>query len=279
MMVSSRWPGPGPGARVAFVADLRDLRKIHRADQVGDVGGGRVVRRVGAHAHAAGFRQEDALDRHLHEVAVVFVREPAHAMRAELAADVDAVGLADLAAQRVRHQVQRRFVHRAAVDRIKRPGVGVAVLLQAPLEEDHERGLAAGGRPQQQKEPSANLGTRRGGLEIIDQTLDRVVDAVELVLEKLTAPASLAVVEALDAHHVPDILMAGTGDAARVGRENPFEEAGKVPGPACGAMLLAELRQRLEQFGMQQFGILLRNSCDRAIHGAPLNRRSTQFLW
>ena len=44
--------GPGPGARVALVADLRDLGEIHRADQVGDVRGGRIVRRVGADADA-----------------------------------------------------------------------------------------------------------------------------------------------------------------------------------------------------------------------------------
>ena len=63
---------PRPGARVALVAELRDLGQVDRADQVGDVGGGRVVRRVGADADAAGFGDEDALHRHLHEVAGEF---------------------------------------------------------------------------------------------------------------------------------------------------------------------------------------------------------------
>ena len=137
---------PGPGARVAFVAELGDFRKVDRADEIRDVGGGRVVRRISAHADAAGFRDEDALHRKLHEVAVELVLQAAHAERAQLALDVDAVGGAELRAHGVRHEVQRRLVHRAAVDAVQGPGVGVAVLLHAALEQDHHAGLAARGR-------------------------------------------------------------------------------------------------------------------------------------
>jgi hypothetical protein len=86
---------------------LRDLGKIHRAHEVSDVCGGRVVRRVGSHPDAARLGDENALDRHLHEVAVELVLQAAHAIRAQLALDVHAVARAELAAQRVRHQMQR----------------------------------------------------------------------------------------------------------------------------------------------------------------------------
>ena len=96
--------------------------------------------------------------RHLHEVAVEFVLQALRAVRAQLARDLDAVGLAELRAQRVRHEVQRRFVHRAAVDRVERAGVGVAVFLQAALEQDHHARLAARRRPEQQQQAPADFG-------------------------------------------------------------------------------------------------------------------------
>ena len=61
--------GPRPGARIAFIADLRDFRQIDRADQVRDVRRRGIVRRIGADADARGFREEDALDGNAHEVA------------------------------------------------------------------------------------------------------------------------------------------------------------------------------------------------------------------
>jgi hypothetical protein len=50
--------GPRPGARIAFVATLRHARQIHRADQVGNIGGVRIVRRVGADGAAPGLGNE-----------------------------------------------------------------------------------------------------------------------------------------------------------------------------------------------------------------------------
>jgi hypothetical protein len=238
---------PGPGARVALVAELRDLGKVHRADQVGDVGGGRIVRRVGAHADAAGFGDEDALHRHLHEVAAELVLQAARTERAELARDVDAVGRAELAAHRVRHEVQRRLVHRAAVDAVERAGVGMAVLLQAALEEDHHARLAARGRAEQQQQAPANFGTRGRGLEVTDHPLDGVVDTVKLVLEQATAEVSAGVLEALGAHHVPDVLVAGAGDGARFGGEHGLQEAREGARPVRRAVLLGEIAERAHQ--------------------------------
>jgi len=134
---------PRPGTWVAFVAELGNLGQIDRAHQVGDVGGGRIVRRIGADADASRLGDEDALDRHLHEVAAQLVLQAAHAMRAHLARDLDAVGLAELRAQRMRNQVQRRLVHRATLDRIERAGLGLAVRLEAALEQNDHARLAA----------------------------------------------------------------------------------------------------------------------------------------
>jgi hypothetical protein len=83
---------PRPGARVAFVADVRNLRQVHRADEVRDVCGGWVVRRISADADACGLGQEHALDREAHEVALELVVEPRARVRRQLARDVDAVG-------------------------------------------------------------------------------------------------------------------------------------------------------------------------------------------
>jgi hypothetical protein len=57
----------------------------------------------------------------------------------------------------------------------------------------------------------------------------------------------LAVVETLGAHHVPDVLVAGTGHAARVMRENLLQEAGEGAGPMRRAMLLGEVAQGSQQ--------------------------------
>src|SRR6185295_13023531 len=173
--------------------------------------------------------------------------QPADAERAKLALDVDAVARPELAAQGVRHEVQGGFVHRAAVDAVQGPGVGVAVFLETPLEQDHHARLAARGRPEQQQQAPANLRAGARGLEVVDYPLDGVVDPVKFVLEELTAEPTLAVVEALGPHHVPHVLMAGAGEAARVVREDLLEEAGESSLPVGRAVLLGEIVQRPEE--------------------------------
>src|SRR5207302_1893278 len=87
-------PRPRPGARIALVADLRDLGEIHRADEVGDVGGRGIVRRIGADAGARGLGEEHPLDRNPDEVAFVIALDEVARPGRELAADEDAVELA-----------------------------------------------------------------------------------------------------------------------------------------------------------------------------------------
>ena len=109
------------------------------------------------------------------------------------------------------------------------------------------RRLAAGGRPEQQQQAPADVGAGGRGLEVVDYALERVVDAEQLVLEELAAEPTLAVVEALGAHHVPDVLVAGAGEAARVVREDLLEEAGESSRPVRRAVLLGEIAQRPEE--------------------------------
>ena len=85
------------------------------------------------------------------------------AVRAELARDLHPVGGAELAAHGVRHEVQRRLVHRTAVNAVKAPALGMAVGLQPALEQDDHARLAARRRPQQQQKPPANLGAGARG--------------------------------------------------------------------------------------------------------------------
>ena len=68
-------------------------------------------------------------------------------MRADFADDFDAIGFAERGRKRMRHQVQGRFVHRAALDRIERAGIGIAVFFQPALEQDHSVDLPPDGGP------------------------------------------------------------------------------------------------------------------------------------
>ena len=183
--------GPRPGARIAFVAVLRDLRQVDRADQVGEIRGGRIVRRVSADADARGFREEDALDRHAQEVAFELALQAIARPRAQLAADLHAVRVAELGAQAGGDEVERRLVHRRALQCVHRAFVGVAVLLEAALEQDRHRRLAARGRTEQQQQASADIGARGGGLEVVDDAAERLIDAEQLALEQLLGAGGL----------------------------------------------------------------------------------------
>ena len=143
--------------------------------------------------------KKDALDGEAHEVALELVVEPRARVRRQLALNVDAVRGAKARPQARRNQIQRRLVQRRALQRVQRAFVGVAVFLEPALQQDHERGLAARRRPQEQQQSSADVGARGGGLEVVDDALERTVDAEELAGEQrgrrarwLARPRSLA---------------------------------------------------------------------------------------
>ena len=83
--------------------------------------------------------------------------------------------------------MQRRFMHRAALDAIERAGIGIAVFFQPALQQDHERRLAARWRPEQQQQAASDFGTGGRRLEVIDHALDRFIDAEQFIVEQLAS--------------------------------------------------------------------------------------------
>ena len=236
---------PRPSARVALVADGGDLRQIDGAHQVGDVGRRRVVRRVRADADARRFRQEDALDRETHEVALKLVVEPRAGVRGELALNVDAVGGAKARPHARGNQVQRRLVQRRALQRVQRAVVGVAVFLEPALHQNHERRLAARRRSEQQQQAPADVGTRGRRFEVIDDSFERAIDAEQLAGEQRCrrrrrlqrggafTPRRVAI----RAQHVVDVLMRRARQLGRILGENFVQELCKSATPVLCLML------------------------------------------
>ena len=98
---------PGPGARVAFVAEFRNLRQIDRADEICEIGGCGIVRRVRADAHATCLSNKYALDRHAHVVSTELLIDAHPAGWTQVAGDVGTIGVAERSAQRLRYEMQR----------------------------------------------------------------------------------------------------------------------------------------------------------------------------
>src|SRR5690606_25016416 len=111
---------------------------------IGDVRRRRVVRRIRADAYARRLGQEDSLDGHLHEIAFELPLDVVARPWRQLAGDLDAVTLAELRPKARGNQVERVLAQRRALDPVQCAFVGAAVLLEAALQQDGERGLAAG---------------------------------------------------------------------------------------------------------------------------------------
>src|SRR5690606_12322912 len=101
-------------------------------------------------------------------------------VRAQLAVEIDAVRLAKFRPQARRDQIQRRLVQRRARERIERALLRMAVFLETALQQYHEGRFAARRRPEQKQQPTAHVGARRGGLEVVDDAVEGRVDAEEL---------------------------------------------------------------------------------------------------
>jgi len=143
------------------------------------------VRRIGADADTRGFVQEHALDRDPHEVTFeVALDEIARPWR-QLTTDVHAVAVTKLGPQAGGDEVQGVLAQRRAADGVQRALVGAAVFLKPPLQQDGERRLAARGRTQHQQQPPADIGTGGRGLEVVDDTRERLIDTKQLALEQL----------------------------------------------------------------------------------------------
>ncbi len=233
-------------AGIAFRADLADRRKVDAADQFGDVLGFRVGRGEGADAAAVFLRKRDPLDRNGLRPSVVDVLQVVAALRAELAFDVDPVLALDLGAQLVGDQVERLLVHWTAGDGVDRPVVGPGVALQAALEEADDRRLAAADGAHQEEDALADLEALGGGVEVLGDLIERLLDAVDVVGEE--AVAALAVGVGFDPGLGDHVVDAGVGQPRDLGigadqLEVVGEGAGPGEAPLFGPVLLETLDQ------------------------------------
>src|SRR4029077_13446666 len=88
---------------------------------------------------------------------------------------------------------------------------------------------------------------RGRGLEIVDQPIERFLDAVQLIVENPAVKLSRVVGAALASDHVPDVLVARADDARRIFWKYRLEERAERAGPVRRAMILAEGGQRLQE--------------------------------
>ena len=134
------------------------------------------------------------------------------------------------------NQVERIAVHRAAFQGVERPLVGMAVLLQAALDQDDQAGFATRGWAQQQQQATPHFGARARRLEVVHHPAQGSIDAVQLLLEQAgrrgvgrLVPGELAM---FPAQHVPHVLMAVAGQQMRRCRQHFTEELPQVAAPA-----------------------------------------------
>ena len=153
------------------------------------------------------------------------------------------------------------LAQRRAVDGVQRALVGAAVFLEPALQQDRQRRLAARGRPEQQQQPAADIGAGGGGLEVVDDARQRLVDAEQLALEQLARAHALGGVRlagaAVPAQHVPDVFVAACAPAPPDWRAGCWREIAEGAFPALRAVQAAEGAQGLDEVGSAAVGIVL----------------------
>ncbi len=156
-------------------------------------------------------RLENSLDddREFLVAAAELFLQPEAADRAEIAFDMDAEHLFELAPQVTRDQVQRLLEHRAALDGVKRRAV-----FQAVLQFFDQRTLARADRPHEIEHLSALLALQGSGVEVADNLRQDVLDAEELVGKEVVDFERFVLEEPLGA------LIAGVVDVPHSGAGN-----------------------------------------------------------
>src|SRR5581483_10622846 len=189
--------------RIAFGV-LVELRDVLRADQHRGVLVVGIHRRDDADAHAVALGEVAGFDRDFLVALSELLLEPVATDRAEAALDVHAEHLFKLAPQLARDEMQRLFVHRAALDRVHR-----ARLLQPALDALDERAFARADRAHQIEYLAALLALERGGMEIAHELRDGALDTEKLVGEEVIDLYRLVLVKALGARIVGVLDVAG----------------------------------------------------------------------
>ncbi len=131
-------------------------------------------------------------------------------------------------------------------DRIQGAFVGAAVLLEPALQENRQRRLPARGRPEQQQQAPSDVGAGRGGLEILYNAPEGLIDPEKLPAKQrlgFLRIAWLGTCMPAPAQHVPDVLMARAREGRRALREDVLQELGERTFPALCAVQTAERAQ------------------------------------
>src|SRR5208337_2429528 len=280
-------------ARVALGV-LVELRDILRANQHRGVLVVRIHRRHHAYPHAVALG-EVARDYRKFLVAVVELGLQAVAAdRAEVALDMHAEHLLELAPQMARHEMQRLLVHRASFDRVDESD-----LLESALDSLDQRTLARTYRAHQVQDLPALFALERRGMEVADDLRDRALDPEEFLGEEIEHLQRLVLVQPLGARIVGVMQRVQTGGDYQVvdSRVREFGhdrvgfhdleiiEQGTAPllRLACGAVFfdhsleVIEIRHRLSPSG-SGYRMLSRNTAwergkrsGRTISGAHPN--------
>ena len=124
----------------------------------------------------------------------IFMKSPANSFSrrarhdgTRLAGDLDAVGLAELARSVCGTRCSGDSCTGQPWIGVERAFVGMAVFLEAALQQDDDARLAARGRAEQQQQAAADFGAGAGRAEVVGDASERFVDAEELVLEQRVA--------------------------------------------------------------------------------------------
>jgi len=144
----------------------------------------------------------------------------------------------DLGAELVGDQVERVFVHGAALDGVDRPLVGAGVLDQSPLEHVDDGGLTARDRTHQEQDPAADVQPSGGRMEVLlHQALQRPFQAKQLLFEEAVPAVAIHLFHTVGDDHIVD---AGMGVAGQLGvAGDHLEVLGEGPFPGEVLFLLA----------------------------------------
>src|SRR6185437_1429243 len=140
----------------------------------------RVGWREGADAHSLLLAQGDALDGHLLDLTLEVVLDHPAALGAEFALNVEAVFLLDIRAHLIGNQVQRLLVHWAITDGVDGACFGARVDLQPVFEQANDGRLTTTHWPYQQQDALAHFEALRGGVEVLDNLLQWLLDAEDI---------------------------------------------------------------------------------------------------
>ncbi len=183
-------------ARVALGV-LVELGDVFRSDQHRSVLVVRIDRGHHADADAVALGEAAGDDRNFLVAVVELGLEPIAADRAEVALDVHAEHLLELAAQMARDQMQRLLVHRASFDRVDESD-----LLEPALNPLDQRTLARTHRAHQVQNLAALFALERRGMEIADDLRDGALDPEKFLGEEIEHLQRLILVQPLGARIV-----------------------------------------------------------------------------